>query len=456
MKEKPDSFVDDRRLKAYPTEIGSQKFSPDDIQLFKLEKTSKLKHLFSSKFSELQSEYKKLIDVIHELDNKNAEILLHKNKKSVIDVSLPDLNPVWKDEKRKIYVYRADNIFQSIALGKGTNFCISSDYKNGENYFLDYMYNVGSKYYENYIFYSEQKSSIYFVKSPSQEPKYQTLAIDAYKGGGFLYTDVRNNDKEFNSYEKMVENEYTSSDLNFIPKDIFKFVLTIPTKEEILIENKYIFNNSLSLIFLLEDSESLNIIKNIKGKHKLDKLYYLFYVGVSRKLVDQTWNILKIFIDENIYLIYSALLHIRSNSKMDFFRAIFDKLERKYKVFLITMISFQGLYDKDVDKIILGTLKDGDLYFNPHKDKELIKMRKSLNDLTLSEIKEVLENVEIPKDNIGIDQIDRDAADILDHIEKYGDLIFKVIYYELPATHQEDEYDDDEDYDDYEDYDEDE
>lgn len=64
MEKKPDSFVDDRRLKAYPTEIGSQKFSPDDIQLFKLEKTSKLKHHFTSKFSEIQSQYKSLIDEI--------------------------------------------------------------------------------------------------------------------------------------------------------------------------------------------------------------------------------------------------------------------------------------------------------------------------------------------------------------------------------------------------------
>ena len=38
MKKVPDSFVEDRRLKSYPTEIGSQKFSPDDIQLFKIEK----------------------------------------------------------------------------------------------------------------------------------------------------------------------------------------------------------------------------------------------------------------------------------------------------------------------------------------------------------------------------------------------------------------------------------
>jgi hypothetical protein len=64
-KKMPDSFVPDRNTKEYPTEIGSQKFSPDDIQLFKLEKTSKLKHHFSSKFSELQEQYKILIDEIN-------------------------------------------------------------------------------------------------------------------------------------------------------------------------------------------------------------------------------------------------------------------------------------------------------------------------------------------------------------------------------------------------------
>jgi hypothetical protein len=75
MKKVPDSFVEDRRLKSYPTEIGSQKFWPDDIQLFKIEKTSKLKHHFSSKFSELQSEYKKLIEEI----NINERLYLAKH-----------------------------------------------------------------------------------------------------------------------------------------------------------------------------------------------------------------------------------------------------------------------------------------------------------------------------------------------------------------------------------------
>ena len=63
-KKLPDSYVPERRLKEYPTELGSQNFSPDNIQLFKLEKTSKLKHHFSSKFEEIQKEYQKLIKEI--------------------------------------------------------------------------------------------------------------------------------------------------------------------------------------------------------------------------------------------------------------------------------------------------------------------------------------------------------------------------------------------------------
>ncbi len=60
----PDSFVPDRRLKSYPTELGSQKFSPDDISLFKMEKASKLKNHYNSKFVELQKEYQKILDEI--------------------------------------------------------------------------------------------------------------------------------------------------------------------------------------------------------------------------------------------------------------------------------------------------------------------------------------------------------------------------------------------------------
>jgi hypothetical protein len=60
----PDSYVENRRLKSHPTELGSQKFSPDDITLFKIEKTNKLKHHYTSKFEEIQKEYQKLMEEI--------------------------------------------------------------------------------------------------------------------------------------------------------------------------------------------------------------------------------------------------------------------------------------------------------------------------------------------------------------------------------------------------------
>ncbi len=64
MKKVPDSFVPERRSKQYPTEIGSTKFSPDNISLFKLEKTQKVKTHFTSKFEEIQKQYQELMDDI--------------------------------------------------------------------------------------------------------------------------------------------------------------------------------------------------------------------------------------------------------------------------------------------------------------------------------------------------------------------------------------------------------
>ena len=60
----PDSFVVDRYSKTYPTEIGSQPFRPDEIELFKLDKTNNLKHYYVSKFDELKKEYNKLMEDI--------------------------------------------------------------------------------------------------------------------------------------------------------------------------------------------------------------------------------------------------------------------------------------------------------------------------------------------------------------------------------------------------------
>lgn len=64
MKKIPDSFVPDRKSKEYPTEIGSQKFSSDDIALFKLESAQKVKKYYTQKFNELSSQYELLLSEI--------------------------------------------------------------------------------------------------------------------------------------------------------------------------------------------------------------------------------------------------------------------------------------------------------------------------------------------------------------------------------------------------------
>ena len=60
----PDSFVENRLSKRYPTEIGAPKFEPDNISLFKIEKTSKVKKYYSSKFEEMTKEYENLMSEI--------------------------------------------------------------------------------------------------------------------------------------------------------------------------------------------------------------------------------------------------------------------------------------------------------------------------------------------------------------------------------------------------------
>ena len=63
-KKLPDSYVVDRKLKSYPTEIGSINFKVDDIELFKKNKTSKLKNYYNQKFDEIREEYLRLMDDI--------------------------------------------------------------------------------------------------------------------------------------------------------------------------------------------------------------------------------------------------------------------------------------------------------------------------------------------------------------------------------------------------------
>lgn len=58
---RPDNFVEDKIIKSYPTEIGSQNFKPDDISLFKMVKNTKVKKYYSTKFEEIANQYELLM-----------------------------------------------------------------------------------------------------------------------------------------------------------------------------------------------------------------------------------------------------------------------------------------------------------------------------------------------------------------------------------------------------------
>jgi hypothetical protein len=386
-------------------------------------------------------EYKKLIDVINVLDNMNAKIILHKNKKSVTNISLPDLKPVWKDDDKKIYVYRADNIFQSIALGKGTNFCISSDYKNpslmGRNRFYEYMYSKG----ESDSYFTNQKSSIYFIKSLNQKPEYQTIAIDVNKdGSGFLYTDVRNEDKRFEDYKSMIEDNNTSTDLYSIPSTVFKFVPTKPTKEEIFIFDKYqqIFPN-ISLIVNNKDKDFSTLLKEYIDKIAnetysiglyvlknpvIRQVYSILGICINRKKYTKVEIALNLLMDISEYTTYSAIYKMAFESPTKNNIEILSRLDRKYKIFLITLMPLILLDEDSIDEIIINSgLNNKDYYRYMNRYKSIIN---SVDDIKLSEIKELIMEKPDPYKDLMIFNLNYYFSMISKLIEKYGESILNL------------------------------
>lgn len=63
-KKLPDSYVENRKSKSYPTEIGSPNFRLDDIDLFKSNQSVKLSNFYNQKFEQIKSEYLNLLEDI--------------------------------------------------------------------------------------------------------------------------------------------------------------------------------------------------------------------------------------------------------------------------------------------------------------------------------------------------------------------------------------------------------
>ena len=61
---KPDYYVENRWKKEYPTELGSFNFSPINTSTFMVESTSKVKKYYTSKLSEIEKEYNRVVNEI--------------------------------------------------------------------------------------------------------------------------------------------------------------------------------------------------------------------------------------------------------------------------------------------------------------------------------------------------------------------------------------------------------
>ncbi len=115
----PDSYVTDRYAKTYPTEIGSQRFEPDNIELFKLDKTQNLKHHYVKKFDEIKNEYETLMNEIQINERVykstynfipiigNEYFLYYDNEKEFLSIISPD---EWKYKFKLIgkYILQSD------------------------------------------------------------------------------------------------------------------------------------------------------------------------------------------------------------------------------------------------------------------------------------------------------------------------------------------------------------
>lgn len=60
----PDSYVENRSSKEYPTEVGSPNFKPTNLSLFSQENSTSVRKYYSSKLSEIEKEYNKVVSEI--------------------------------------------------------------------------------------------------------------------------------------------------------------------------------------------------------------------------------------------------------------------------------------------------------------------------------------------------------------------------------------------------------
>jgi len=213
-----------------------------------------------------KKQFPKITDMIHYLDSLIGKMTKKRGYKDLEKVNENDIPIVFKDDEHGITVYKPETAAQSIKLGRGTTFCISADSEG--NRFYDYMFDSES---------GEQTRTTYFIyMDPPDNEDYSASVLHYSKDGDHLFTDRRNDTKFYSSLNKIynyVSNE--SNVLNYIPKEVFKFVEIIPDKLSI---EKY---GKWSLLVLYYPDEIPNYI------NKLNKNNWYYLYSKNPELIDE-------------------------------------------------------------------------------------------------------------------------------------------------------------------------
>jgi len=312
--------------------------------------------------------YPDVMSMIHGLDSILRRMDVKQGNIEVMNPDKSDIPLVYKDENRGIEVYRADNMFQAIKIGRGSGFCTTADClddRSVDNMYLGYKYSnirndltnlfgfdnyelinwdkINDYIEENVELLGKQRAAMYFVITRDQ-----MYNVDVYIDGGYLVTGSDNNkDIKFNSYDII---SGTFPIFRYIPEDVFKFVETPITLQELRYSHGYAAFIDDKLYF------SDDVFATLLGYD------YNFMVTNYRDLIDQIKPIDLILLDNS-----------GTNELVKRYRNELDKASSNqlFKLYINKPNTMLGLYPQGLNKIELGAYIPI-LFQSSSDDKQLI------------------------------------------------------------------------------------
>lgn len=123
-KKRPDSFSENARSLAYPSNIGAPSFTVPDVLRHKSDRGITATHFFESKFDELKAEYFKLVSLVEDTElvynaeyafipiiGRTYHLYIGATGKLFLSIIPPDQ---WTTEFKGSFKYTTDNVWERV------------------------------------------------------------------------------------------------------------------------------------------------------------------------------------------------------------------------------------------------------------------------------------------------------------------------------------------------------